>query len=109
MQRKRELKGSYKAKLSLEKLIIEFEKKRLQVKKLRTRQSRLRKQLTELRELAGETPMTTGAGGTTGQGGELVDQARDLERSSTAFVTGQGKVVQHKAHHEYLIKEMLWM
>ena len=43
LQRKRELKGSYKAKLSLEKLIIEFEKKRLQVKKLRSKQYRLHK------------------------------------------------------------------
>ena len=48
MARKRELKGSYKAKLSLEKLIIEHERKKLHIQLLREKQDSIRTELEEI-------------------------------------------------------------
>ena len=82
------MKGSYKAKLSLEKLIIEFERKKNQVQVLRAKQENLQRELTELQEVAGEVKYAA-------------EVAEDQTKKSDPS--------KQKAHHEYLVKEMLWM
>jgi hypothetical protein len=48
LARKRDIKGSYKAKLSLEKLIIEHERKLVHVKNLQTKYDRAKNELEEI-------------------------------------------------------------
>ena len=61
---------------------------------IRDKQSRLAKELEDLYEVAGET--------------KYAAEAEDQSKHQTVM-TESGKAVVHKAHHEYLIKEMLWM
>ena len=70
LQRKREQKGSYKAKLSLEKLIVEYERKKVQVEMIRDKQGKIMKELAELQAVAGETKYAA----------ESEDQCRILEQ-----------------------------
>jgi hypothetical protein len=48
LARKRELKGSYKARLSLEKLIVEHERKKLHLNLLRKKLENFESQLSEI-------------------------------------------------------------
>ena len=48
LARKREIKGSYKARLSLEKLIVEHERKKLHIKLLRKKLEGIEAQLKEI-------------------------------------------------------------
>jgi hypothetical protein len=48
LQRKRELKGSYKARLSLDKLIVEHERKKLHLMKLTSKRADTLKELEKI-------------------------------------------------------------
>jgi hypothetical protein len=48
MARKRDMKGSYKAKLSLEKLILEHERKKLHLSMLVEKQDKIREDLVDM-------------------------------------------------------------
>lgn len=75
------MKGGYKAKLALEKLIIDHERKSAQLANLYSRQTQIQQQLDVLRELAG---------------------------TKTA-ISEEVKAGSSKTHQEFLIKEMVWM
>jgi len=81
LARKRDLKGGYKAKLSLEKLIVEHERKKVQLAAMYRKNEGLQKELGELRSSAGKK----------------INVAEENKGSAS------------KTHHEFLIKEMLWM
>ena len=83
MARKRDIKGSYKAKLSLEKLIIEHERKLVHVKNLQTKYDRAK---NELEEIGSESLVK-------------VTQEKLPQKESGSSRT----------HLEFLFKEMLWM
>ena len=72
------------------------------MKKLLSKQSKLTKQLTELREQAGEVSLAT-----------VEDQTKVIEKMMTTNSSNtkndKEKAQVHKVHHEYLMKEMLWM
>ena len=53
LMRKRDLKGGYKAKLALEKLILDHERKRALLSNLYSRQAVIQQQLDDLKEHAG--------------------------------------------------------
>jgi len=83
LARKRDIKGSYKAKLSLEKLIIEHERKLVHVKNLQTKYDRAK---NELEEIGSESLVK-------------VTQEKLPQKESGSSRT----------HLEFLFKEMLWM
>ena len=85
LARKRDLKGSYKAKLSLEKLIIEHERKKLHVRNL---QSKYDKVKFELEEIGSDFLVK-------------VNPEQKLPQKETGSAS--------RTHLEFLYKEMNWM
>lgn len=95
LARKRELKGSYKAKLSLERLIIEHERKKLHLLNLRTKYEKVSAELSEIGHQADAKGALTW---------NLVAAPSVPTQSSQA---SGGPVT--KIHRDFLVKEMLWM
>lgn len=94
LARKRELKGSYKAKLSLEKLIVEHERKKLHI-------SLLRKKLESYEFMLKEIGSDIVQRDADGQIKILPQKVEQLVQSTTS----QTK----KGHLDFLFKEMIWM
>ena len=96
LARKRELKGSYKAKLSLEKLIIEHERKKIHLEGINRKISKIQDELLSI-------------GSTHGQKG-VVSSGFVPAPSQVAAPSTQAHAAQSsKTHREFMIKEMLWM
>lgn len=85
MARKRDIKGSYKAKLSLEKLIIEHERKLVHVQNLQAKYDKVK---AELEEIGSDFLMKTNS-----------EVKLPQKESGSASRT----------HLEFLFKEMHWM
>lgn len=85
MARKRELKGSYKAKLSLEKLIIEHERKKLHLQILQSKYDKVKAELEEI-------------------GSDFVSKV-----PAEAKVPQKESGSTSRTHKEFLFKEMNWM
>jgi hypothetical protein len=94
LARKRELKGSYKAKLSLEKLIVEHEKKKIHIRLLREKYDRIVKDLEEI----GSDYCTKYLCGSDSKSNVLPQKEDDKAVSSAS-----------RTHLEFLFKEMNWM
>ena len=92
LARKRELKGSYKAKLSLEKLIIEHERKKIVLQLLRAKYDKIK---SELEEIGSDFCLRN----TAEIKGSLPQKVYEAQSTSSAS----------KTHLEFLFKEMNWM
>ena len=89
MARKRDLKGSYKAKLSLEKLIVEHERKKLHLSTLNRKLDKIKSDLADL----GSTAL------------EKIPAGTSFAPATAAQTSGTSS----RTHLEFLFKEMAWM
>jgi hypothetical protein len=93
--RKRDLKGSYKAKLSLEKLIVEHERKSLHLNILH---KKLKKIKSDLNDLGSEIYEKSGTYHLCIPVSTMPPQANTNQGSSNS-----------RTHLEFMVKEMVWM
>lgn len=89
LARKRELKGSYKAKLSLEKLIIEHERKKIHLAALKSKYDALKSELESI-------------------GSEAVTKICQVQ-SKPVLPLKKPDSSASRTHYEFLFKEMKWM
>jgi hypothetical protein len=115
-QRKRDIKANYKAKLPLEKLVIEHEKKKTQLRELLEKRTALAEKIRALWDRIGQRK-----GFSIELDTNLVevmaehtntDRIQIKEEADDDFFEDQTEVLlknQPKTHWDYLIKEMNWM
>jgi len=116
-QRKRDIKANYKAKLPLEKLIAEHEKKKGQLKELLEKRTNLASKISALWDRIGQRKgfsieLDTSLAEVMAEHAGKDDQKIAIAEEGEDFFDDQTDLLlknQNKSHWDYLMKELEWM